>query len=58
MKNHPKICDRMKNARNYSGDMNGFSNYQNEIYEQGHIKVTKSQKRKKPTATKGTSFKL
>jgi len=57
MKNHPKICDRMKNARNYSGDMNGFSNYQNEIYEQGHIKVTKSQKRKKPTATKGRNKK-
>ena len=57
MKNHPNVCDRMKNARNYAGgEINGFSGYNDDIYDRGHIKVTKSQKRKKLTNSKGNIF--
>ena len=55
MKNHPNMCDRMKNARNYGQvNLQEFSQsiqstgYNNDLYDNG-IKIAKSNHKRKKT---------
>ena len=55
MKNHPSMCDRMKNARNYGQvNLQEFSQsiqstgYNNDLYDNG-IKIAKSNHKRKKT---------